>query len=68
MMASVVLIGSVIVLEARPVYGYLSAKAFSQPIEPSEMILGFGLAALLCIVATIAPIKLALKRLEAVER
>jgi ABC-2 type transport system permease protein len=68
MMASVVIIGGVIVLEARPVYGYLSAKAFRQPIDPTEMIVGFGLAALLCIVATILPIKLALRRLEAVER
>jgi ABC-2 type transport system permease protein len=68
MMASVVLIGSVIVLEARPVYGYLSARAFGQPIEPTEMIFGFGAAALLCIVATLVPIRIALTRLEAVER
>ncbi|HRN53030.1 MAG TPA: hypothetical protein PK788_06005 [Gemmatimonadaceae bacterium] len=68
MMASVALIGAVIVLEARPVYGYLSAKAFRQPIEPTEMVLGFGLAALLCIAATLIPIRVALKRLEATER
>lgn len=68
MMASVALIGSVIVLEARPVYGYLSAKAFGQPIEPTEMFVGFGAAALLCIVATLVPIRIALTRLEAVER
>jgi ABC-2 type transport system permease protein len=68
MMASVALIGAVIILEARPVYGYLAAKAFRQPIEPTEMILGFGLAALVCIAATLIPIRVALKRLEAVER
>lgn len=68
MMASVALIGAVIVLEARPVYGYLSAKAFRQPIEPTEMVVGFGLAALLCIAATLIPIRVALKRLEATER
>lgn len=68
MMASVALIGAVIVLEARPVYGYLSAKAFRQPIEPTEMVVGFGLAALLCIAATLVPIRVALKRLEATER
>lgn len=68
MMASVGLIGGVIILEARPVYGYLAAKAFRQPIEPTEMILGFGLAALLCVAATLLPIRVALKRLEAVER
>lgn len=68
MMASVGIIGGVIVLEARPVYSYLAAKAFRQPIEPTEMMLGFSLAALLCIVATVVPIRIALRRLEAVER
>ena len=68
MMASVAVIGGVVVLEARPVYGYLAAKAFGQPIEPTEMALGFGLAALLCIGATVIPIRIALRRLEAVER
>lgn len=68
MMASVTVIGLVIVLEARPVYGYLSARAFRQPIEPTEMLLGFGLAAVLCIAATLIPIRVALKRLEATER
>jgi hypothetical protein len=32
------------------------------------MIVGFGLAALLCVAATIIPIKIALRRLETVER
>lgn len=68
MMASVAVIGGVIILEAGPVYSYLSAKAFRQPIEPTQMVLGFGAAALLCIVATLLPIRIALKRLEAVER
>ena len=68
MMASVVVIGGVIVLEARPVYGYLSAKAFGTAADPTEMVLGFGAAALLCVVATIVPIRMALTRLEAVER
>ncbi len=64
----VALIGGVVILEAGPVYSYLSAKAFRQPIEPTQMVLGFGAAALLCIVATLLPIRIALKRLEAVER
>jgi ABC-2 type transport system permease protein len=68
MMASVALIGSVVVLEAGPVYSYLSAKAFRQPIEPTQMVAGFGAAFVLCIVATLVPIRIALKRLEAVER
>ncbi len=68
MMASVVVIGGVVILEARPVYGYLSAKAFGTAADPTEMVLGFGAAALLCVAATIIPIRIALTRLEAVER
>ncbi len=68
MMASVAVIGGVVILEARPVYGFLSARAFGQPIEPTEMLLGFGAAALLCILATLVPIRVALRRLEAIER
>ncbi|MBX3133770.1 MAG: hypothetical protein KF689_10355 [Gemmatimonadaceae bacterium] len=68
MMASVGLIGGVVILEARPVYSYLAARAFRQPIEPTEMLIGFGAAAVLCIAATLIPIRVALSRLEAVER
>jgi ABC-2 type transport system permease protein len=68
MMASVAVIGGVVILEARPVYGYLSALAFKTEISPIEMIVGFSAAALLCIAATMIPIQIAQKRLEAVER
>jgi ABC-2 type transport system permease protein len=68
MMAAVAVIGGVVILEARPVYSYLAARAFRQPIEPTEMLVGFGAAAVLCIAATLIPIRVALKRLEAVER
>ncbi|MBW8768700.1 MAG: hypothetical protein JF589_02985 [Gemmatimonadetes bacterium] len=68
MIASVGLIACVVVLEARPVYGYLSAKLYGTPTSMTDMIFGFGLAALLCIVATIIPIRVANRRLEAVER
>jgi ABC-2 type transport system permease protein len=68
MMTSVALIGAVVILEARPVYAYLGARMYGQPLNPSEMILGFGLAALLCGAATLAPIEMALRRLELVER
>jgi hypothetical protein len=33
-----------------------------------EMVFGFGMAALLCVAATIIPIGIAKRRLEAVER
>ncbi len=68
MMSSVALIGAVVVLEAKPVYTYLSARAYGTPIEPVEMALGFSAAAILCAVVMIAPIRVALHRLEHVER
>ncbi|HEY5086488.1 MAG TPA: hypothetical protein VII66_03930, partial [Gemmatimonadaceae bacterium] len=68
MMTAVSLIGAVIVLEARPVYVYLSASAFGTPVDPTEMFIGFTSAALLCIVATLVPIRVAVKRLIALER
>lgn len=68
MMTSVLLIGGVIVLEARPVYGYLSARAFGTETDASGMVVGFALAALLCLMATFVPLRLAQRRLEALER
>jgi ABC-2 type transport system permease protein len=68
MMAAVGVIGGVVILEARPVYGYLSARTFGTETSPVEMIVGFGLAATLCLTATMLPIRLALRRLETLER
>ena len=70
MMSAVGVIGAVIVLEARPVYSYLSAISFrgGEPAPTAELILGFGLAALLCLTATFWPIRVAIRRLEALER
>jgi ABC-2 type transport system permease protein len=68
MMSAVGVIGGVVILEARPVYGYLSARTFGTETSPVEMIVGFGLAATLCLTATMLPIRLALRRLETLER
>jgi ABC-2 type transport system permease protein len=68
MIASVGLIAGVVVLEARPVYGYLSARLYGTPTSIAEMVVGFGAAALLCVVATLVPVGIAKRRLEAVER
>ncbi len=68
MMASVAVIGGVVILEARPVYSYLSARAFQQPQSPAELVIGFAAAALLCVGATVLPLREALRRLERVER
>ncbi len=68
MITAIGLIAGVVVLEARPVYGYLSARFYNTPTDPTEMVVGFGLAAALCLVATLLPIRIAKQRLEAVER
>ena len=68
MIAAIALISAVIVLEARPVYGYLSAQFYGTPADRTEMVIGFGLAAALCVAATLIPIGIAQRRLEAVER
>ena len=68
MMTSVGVIGGVVVLEARPVYGYLSARAFGTATDVTEMVIGFGLAAIVCLTATLVPIRVALGRLRVLER
>jgi ABC-2 type transport system permease protein len=70
MMSAVGVIGAVIVLEARPVYSYLSAISFrgGEPPPLLELVLGFGLAAAVCLTATFWPIRVAVRRLEALER
>ena len=68
MMTSIALIGGVIILEAKPVYSYLGAKAFGGEASTVEMIIGFGAAMIVCATATLVPIRIALRRLEAVER
>ncbi|HEY7407667.1 MAG TPA: hypothetical protein VH638_05330 [Gemmatimonadaceae bacterium] len=67
MMSAVALIGAVVVLEARPVYGYVSARAFGGETNPMEMIIGFGLAAALCIATLLGSVTIAIRRLQAVE-
>jgi ABC-2 type transport system permease protein len=68
MMSAVTVIGAVVVLEARPVYAYLGALSFGGEPEPGEMIWGFVAAAAVCLLSTFLPLRLALKRLEAIER
>lgn len=68
MMASIALIGAVVMLEARPVYAYLSAMAFGTEPEPTQMWIGFGAAVALCLAATLIPLRFARRRLELLER
>lgn len=68
MMASVVLIGVVIILEARPVYQYLGARFMKLDPDPIAMWLGFGGATLVCLAATFIPIRIAVRRMKELER
>jgi len=70
MMTAVMVIGGVIFLEARPVYAYLSSRLYgaAEAVDPTEMVLGFGAATLLCLTATFVPLRMAQRRLEALER
>jgi ABC-type lipoprotein release transport system permease subunit len=67
MLTSIVLVASVVLLEARPVYSYLRARTFGEPIETSAMVVGFVLAFALCAVATVVPLRVASKKLNALE-
>jgi ABC-2 type transport system permease protein len=67
MMLSAGVVGGVVLLEARPVYGYLTAEAFGGLPDPMDMYVGFGLAGLLCLLCTFVPITVALRRLERLE-
>jgi ABC-2 type transport system permease protein len=68
MMSAIAVIAGVVILEARPVYSYLRAVTYGGRPDVVEMAMGFGLAALLCIGATVVPIKIARRRLELLER
>jgi len=68
MMSSIAVIGGIVILEARPVYGYLSVSAFGGATDMTEMVIGFGLAGLLALTATLVPIHIALGRLTDIER
>ena len=68
MMAATVLIGVVIVLEARPVYVYLAARSFGGPLDIPTMVGGLSAAGAVCLATTLIPLQLAVRRLERVER
>jgi ABC-2 type transport system permease protein len=64
MMSAIGVIGAVIILEARPVYMYLSARAFGTSTSTTEMVVGFAGAGLVCLVATFLPLWLAVRKLS----
>src|SRR5215210_3896373 len=68
MMASIALIGIVIVLEARPVYEYVGQRMTNEKPSPVGVVIGFGGATLLCLTATFIPIRIAVRRMKELER
>jgi ABC-2 type transport system permease protein len=68
MMASVTLIGIVVLIEARPVYSSLLARSQGATADFTEMAVFFGLSALVCVTATVVPLRMARRRLDGVER
>ena len=68
MMTTIVLVAAVIVLEAMPVYGYMNAAFRGEPVQiTTSMILAFTGVLLLCITATVVPLKIGLRKMEEFE-
>ncbi|HLV24895.1 MAG TPA: hypothetical protein VKZ41_01180 [Gemmatimonadales bacterium] len=68
MLAAIVLVGVVIVLEARPVFAWLRHQAFGRPLDVPEVVMGFAVAGAVCVAATLLPLMAATRRLRALER
>ena len=68
MMTAIGLIGVVLLLEARPIYMWLGARSAGEPVPPGELVAGLAAAAAVCLLATFIPLRVAQKRLDAIER
>jgi ABC-2 type transport system permease protein len=68
MMATVALLGVVIVVLAGPVYGYLRAVNAGEPVTVDGLTIGaFVLAAAICAAATVIPLRVGLRKMESFE-
>ncbi len=68
MMSAIVLLGVVLVLEATPVLGYLRAQLQGYaPVPGPWMVASLVAVVVVCLAATIIPIRLGLARVEAME-
>ena len=68
MMTAIGLIGVVLVLEARPIYGWLAAKSAGDTVAAGDLVTGLAAAAGVCLLATFIPLRIAQRRLDAIER
>lgn len=68
MMSSISLLGLLIALEAVPVAAYLRAQQAGIPLEPTPGLIGAGVAVVaICIATTAVSLRLATRRLDALE-
>lgn len=67
MMSAVVLIGGVVLLEARPLYRRIGARYYGGEVWPYEVWIGFALAGILCVAATFVPIRIAIREMRRLE-
>ncbi len=68
MMSTIGLLAVVIVIEAIPVYSYLQATFAGREVEVNGLMIGaFGLVLALCTAATVVPLKVGLRKMEAFE-
>ena len=68
MMTAIVLVAAVIMLEAMPVYGYMNAAFKGESVQiTTSMMLAFTGVLLLCITATVVPLKISLRKMEEFE-
>jgi ABC-2 type transport system permease protein len=68
MMTATGLIGAVLVLEAQPIYTWLGARSAGDVAAPADLVAGLAGAAGICLLATFVPLRLAQRRLDAIER
>lgn len=68
MMSAIVLLALVLVFEAVPVMGYLRAQlSGEEPVPGPWMVASLAAVVVLCVAATIIPIRLGLRKIEAME-
>jgi ABC-2 type transport system permease protein len=68
MMSAVILISAIAVLTGRPAARFVVAEHFGYVRTPSDLVLPFAIALSLCAGATVGPLMLARRRLDALER
>ncbi len=68
MLSAIALIGTVAFLTGRPAARFVLSSHFGWGVAPTEMLLPFGAALAACVLATVVPLRVAQRRLEALER